>query len=259
MIYYPLSTQMLAGIREVLVVTTPRDSQAFRDLLGDGSEWGMRIDYAVQPEPNGLAQAFIIGRDFVAGRNCSLVLGDNLFYGHTLATSVQHAAQRRTGATVFAYRVSNPDQYGVVEFDKEKNAVSLEEKPRFPKSNYAVTGLYFYDEQVVDIAAGLTPSPRGELEITDVNIEYLRRGQLTVEILGRGSAWLDTGTHDSLLQAGQFVQTIEQRQGQKIASPEEIAFRMNFIDVVQLRKLADGLGKSEYGRYLRQIADEDDA
>ena len=257
MIYYPLSTIMLAGIREVLVITTPRDGAAFRDLLGDGAAWGMRIEYAQQPNPNGLAEAFIIGKEFVEGRRSCLVLGDNLFYGHTLATSVQRAAAPQRGATVFAYRVSSPEQYGVVTFDAGGRAVSIEEKPTVPKSNYAVTGLYFYDEQVTAIAAGLKPSPRGELEITDVNREYLRRGELNVEILGRGSAWLDTGTHESLLQAGQFVQTVEQRQGLKISAPEEIAFRSGFIDRDQLRELARGLGKSEYGAYLMRLADED--
>lgn len=257
MIYYPLSTIMLAGIREVLVITTPRDGPAFRELLGDGSAWGMRIEYAAQPEPNGLAEAFIIGRAFVEGRRSCLVLGDNLFYGHTLATSLKNAARAQSGATIFAYRVSNPAQYGVVTFDAQGQATSIEEKPRAPKSNYAVTGLYFYDEQVTGIAENLKPSPRGELEITDVNREYLRRGQLTVEFLGRGSAWLDTGTHESLLQAGQFVQTVEQRQGLQISSPEEIAFRSGFIDRTQLRVLAQGLGKSEYGAYLQRVADEE--
>lgn len=257
MIYYPLSTIMLAGVREVLIITTPRDSAAFRDLLGDGTQWGMRIEYAVQPSPDGLAQAFIIGREFVRDSRSALVLGDNLFYGHTLATSVQRAAAQATGATVFAYRVANPEAYGVVEFDRAGRAISIEEKPKSPKSNYAVTGLYFYDQDVVDIAAGIAPSPRGELEITDVNREYLRRGTLNVEILGRGSAWLDTGTHESLIQAGQFVQTVEQRQGLKISAPEEIAYRMNYIDSAQLRHLAIGLGKSEYGVYLNRIADEE--
>jgi glucose-1-phosphate thymidylyltransferase len=257
MIYYPLSTIMLAGVRDILVISTPRDTAAFRELLGDGTEWGLRIEYAQQPHPNGLAEAFRIGRPFVAGGPSCLVLGDNLFYGHDLARSVQAASAQTTGATVFAHRVANPQDYGVVEFDAAGHAVSLEEKPRRPRSNYAVTGLYFYDEQVVDIAADLTPSARGELEITDVNRAYLERGQLRVEILGRGCAWLDTGTHDSLLQASQFVQTVEHRQGFKIAAPEEVAFRMGFIDAAQLRRLADGLGKSTYAGYLRQVADEE--
>jgi glucose-1-phosphate thymidylyltransferase len=257
MIYYPLSTIMLAGVREVLIITTPRDRDAFRDLLGDGSRLGLRIEYAQQPNPNGLAEAFIIGRTFVGDQPTCLVLGDNLFYGHDLATSVQAAAATPSGATVFAYRVANPEAYGVVEFDRNGRAISIEEKPRAPKSNYAVTGLYFYDNNVVDIAGSLQPSVRGELEITDVNRVYLERGLLRVEILGRGSAWLDTGTHDSLLQASQFVQTVEARQGLKISAPEEVAYRMGFIDGRQLRSLAAGLGKSTYGEYLNRVADEE--
>ncbi len=257
MIYYPLSTIMLAGVREVLVITTPRDAAAFRDLLGDGSDWGLRFEYAVQERPDGLAQAYVLGREFVAGGPSCLVLGDNLFYGHDMAAVLQRAAARAEGATVFAYRVANPDQYGVVEFDRRNRAVSIEEKPSAPKSNYAVTGLYFYDGRAPEIAASLKPSPRGELEITDLNRVYLERGQLNVELLGRGSAWLDTGTHHSLLQAGEFVQTIEERQGLKISAPEEVAFRMGYIDAAQLRRLAEPLGKSDYGRYLRQVADED--
>jgi glucose-1-phosphate thymidylyltransferase len=257
MIYYPLTTLMLAGIRDLLIITTPRDRGAFEELLGTGAEWGLQISYAVQPSPNGLAEAFIIGREFIAGGRSALVLGDNLFYGQDLAKSVQNAAARGEGATVFAYRVSNPKAYGVVEFDAQGRAISIEEKPAIPKSNFAVTGLYFYDEDVIDIAADLKPSPRGELEITDVNRTYLERGKLQVEVMGRGSAWLDTGTHDSLVQATHFVQTVEQRQGMKIAAPEEVAYRMGYIDCAQLRRLADGLGKSDYGVYLRGLADED--
>ncbi len=256
MIYYPLTTLMLAGIRKLLIITTPRDRQAFEDLLGSGGDWGLEISYAVQPKPNGLAEAFIIGRDFVDGRPSALVLGDNLFYGQDLAKAVQAAAKRERGATVFAYRVSNPQAYGVVEFDATGRAVSIEEKPSAPRSSFAVTGLYFYDNRVVDIAADLKPSVRGELEITDVNRAYLEAGDLQVEILGRGSAWLDTGTHDSLVQATHFVQTVEQRQGLKIAAPEEVAFRMGYIDRARLLTLADELGKSDYGTYLRAIADE---
>jgi glucose-1-phosphate thymidylyltransferase len=259
MIYYPLTTLMLSGIRELLIITTPRDRQAFVDLLGDGHDWGLTISYAIQPSPNGLAEAFIIGRDFVGDMPSALVLGDNLFYGHDLARAVQTAAARTTGATVFAYRVANPQAYGVVEFDTAGRAVSIEEKPRAPKSNYAVTGLYFYDNEVCSIASTLKPSARGELEITDVNRAYLERGSLSVEVMGRGSAWLDTGTHDSLVQATHFVQTVEQRQGLKIAAPEEVAYRMGYIDRDQLGRLADGLGKSEYGAYLRALADEDGA
>lgn len=257
MIYYPLCTIMLAGIREVLLITTPRDRSAFGDLLGDGSQWGMRFEYAVQDAPNGLAEAFIIGRGFVEGHNSCLVLGDNLFYGHDLATTVQNAADRDHGATVFAYHVANPQQYGVVEFDRQRRAISIEEKPAKPKSDFAVTGLYFYDQQVIDIAAGLKPSPRGELEITDVNRAYLERDELQVEILGRGSAWLDTGTPTSLLQASQFVETVEQRQGLKISAPEEVAYRMAYIDRAQLRVLSEQLGKSDYGSYLKRIAEEE--
>jgi glucose-1-phosphate thymidylyltransferase len=259
MIYYPLSTLMLAGIRELLIITTPRDRAAFEELLGSGAEWGLEISYAVQPNPNGLAEAFIIGRNFVDGNHSALVLGDNLFYGHDLAKSVQAAAKNESGATVFAYRVSNPQAYGVVEFGADGRAVSIEEKPASPRSNFAVTGLYFYDNDVTEIAATLKPSARGELEITDVNRIYLERGKLRVEVMGRGSAWLDTGTHESLLQASHFVQTVEQRQGLKIASPEEVAYRMGYIDRAQLRTLATSLGKSEYGTYLRALADEDDA
>ena len=259
MIYYPLCTIMLAGVREVLIITTPRDSNAFRDLLGDGSQWGMHLEYAVQTAPNGLAEAFIIGRDFVAGKRSCLVLGDNLFYGNDLAGIVQRAAQHANGATVFAYRVANPNQYGVVEFDREQRAISIEEKPKIPKSNFAVTGLYFYDEQVTEIAAGLKPSARGELEITDVNRAYLERNQLRVEIMGRGIAWLDTGTPTSLLQASQFVETVEHRQGLKISAPEEVAFRMGYIDRQQLNKLSEDLGESDYGEYLRRVANEESA
>ena len=257
MIYYPLTTLMLAGIRELLIVTTPRDRTAFQELLGTGEEWGVTLSYAVQPSPNGLAEAFLIGREFVDGGRCALVLGDNLFYGHDLAKSVQNAAAQNHGATVFAYRVSNPQAYGVVEFDSVGKAVSIEEKPSAPKSNFAVTGLYFYDEQVTEIAAGLKPSARGELEITDLNRVYLEREQLRVEVMGRGSAWLDTGTHDSLVQASLFVQTVEHRQGLKISAPEEVAFRMGYIDRAQLRRLGGQLGKSEYGTYLLSLADED--
>ena len=256
MIYYPLTTLMLAGIRELLIITTPRDRRAFEDLLGTGADWGLDISYAVQARPNGLAEAFIIGRDFVSGRRSALVLGDNLFYGHDLASSLQAAAAREHGATVFAYRVANPGAYGVVEFDSRGKAISIEEKPSQPRSNFAVTGLYFYDRDVADIVCTLKPSPRGELEITDVNRTYLLRGKLHVEVMGRGSAWLDTGTHDSLVQATQFVQTVEHRQGLKIASPEEVAYRMGYIDRDQLCRLASAVGRSEYGAYLRSLADE---
>ena len=259
MIYYPLSTIMLSGIREILIITTPRDSAAFRDLLGDGSSLGINIQYAVQPSPNGLAEAFLIGKEFLEGRACCLALGDNLFYGHNFAKVLQQAATLTDGATVFAYRVANPEQYGVVEFDRDHRAISIEEKPAVPKSNFAVTGLYFYDANVTTMAESLKPSARGELEITDLNRLYLDLQKLRVEILGRGSAWLDTGTHASLLQASQFVETVEQRQGLKISAPEEIAFRMGYISRAELHELGVALGKSEYGAYLRRIAEEENS
>jgi glucose-1-phosphate thymidylyltransferase len=256
MIYYPLSTLMLAGVREVLVISTPRDTPTFEHLLGDGSQWGLQLKYAVQPNPGGLAQALIIGREFLAGGPSVLILGDNLFYGHDLPERLA-AATRRDGATVFAYHVGDPERYGVVAFDAEGRATSIEEKPAHPKSNFAVTGLYFYDAQASEFAAGLKPSPRGELEITDLNRVYLERGTLSVEVMGRGNAWLDTGTHASLLEASQFIETIERRQGLKIACPEEIAFRQGFIDATQLEHLAAAFGKSsEYGRYLIGLRDE---
>ncbi len=256
MIYYPLSALLLAGIREILIISTPQDTPRFEALLGTGEQWGVQFSYAVQPSPDGLAQAFLIGRDFIGNDGCCLVLGDNLFYGHEFADILRSAAEHRAGATVFAYPVHDPERYGVVEFDADRRAISLEEKPTNPKSRYAVTGIYFYDNQVVGVAENLKPSPRGELEITDVNRWYLEHGQLRTEVLGRGMAWLDTGTHDSLLDAGNFIQTIEQRQGLKVASPEEIAFRLGYIDAQQLNALATKLGKSSYADYLRRLLAE---
>ena len=256
LIYYPLSTLMLSGIREILVISTPSDLPRFEELLGNGSRWGLSFHYATQPSPDGLAQAFIIGRDFVGNEGVSLVLGDNIFYGHGLSESLQRAASRQSGATVFGYYVKDPERYGVVEFDTEGRVVSLKEKPLEPRSSYAVTGIYFYDNQVLEIAENLEPSARGELEITDVNFEYLRRDQLRVEVMGRGMAWLDAGTHESLLQSANFIETLEQRQGLKIACPEEIAYRMGYIDAEQLAKLAAPMSKSGYGRYLLELLEE---
>ncbi|WP_263377755.1 glucose-1-phosphate thymidylyltransferase RfbA [Granulicella paludicola] len=253
MIYYPLSALMLAGIRDVLVISTPRDTPSFQELLRTGEQWGIKITYAVQPSPDGLAQAFLIGEEFLAGEGCCLVLGDNIFYGHDFPKSLADAAQQTAGATVFAYAVTDPERYGVVEFDKDRKVLSLEEKPSKPKSRYAVTGIYFYDKQIVDVAKSIKPSERGELEITDVNRWYLEKGQLRTEILGRGVAWLDTGTHESLLQASNFIQTIEQRQGLKVACPEEIAYRQGYITYDELKQLAAKLGKSTYGNYLKQL------
>ena len=256
MVYYPLSTLMLAGIRDILLISTPQDTPRFEALLGDGSRWGIQITYCVQPSPDGLAQAFILGRDFIDGHPSALVLGDNIFYGHDFNGLLGSADQTSEGATVFAYHVTDPERYGVVEFDAQQNALSIEEKPPLPKSNYAVTGLYFYDSQVCDIAAAIKPSPRGELEITDVNAVYLKQQQLKVEIMGRGYAWLDTGTHDSLLEAGQFIATLEKRQGLKVACPEEIAFRAGWIDAAQLEALAKPLLKNGYGQYLQKLLND---
>jgi len=253
MVYYPLSTLMLSGIRDVLLISTPQDTPRFADLLGDGSQWGMNIQYAVQPSPDGLAQAFIIGKDFVGHHPSALVLGDNIFYGHDLVKQLHSADARTQGASVFAYHVHDPERYGVVEFDRDFRALSIEEKPQQPKSNYAVTGLYFYDQQVCDIAADIKPSHRGELEITDVNKRYLELGQLNVEIMGRGYAWLDTGTHDSLLEAASFIATLQKRQGLQVACPEEIAFRQGWIDAAKLEQLAAPLKKNGYGQYLLSL------
>lgn len=256
MVYYPLSTLMLAGIRDILLISTPQDTPRFESLLGDGSRWGLNISYCVQPSPDGLAQAFILGKDFIDGAPSALVLGDNIYYGHDFQGLLSNATAQTSGASVFAYHVTDPERYGVVEFDAQQQALSIEEKPKAPKSNYAVTGLYFYDSQVCDIAAAIKPSPRGELEITDVNAQYLSQGQLQVEIMGRGYAWLDTGTHDSLLEAGQFIATLEKRQGLKVACPEEIAFRSGWITAEQLEALAKPLLKNGYGQYLQKLLND---
>jgi glucose-1-phosphate thymidylyltransferase len=253
MVYYPLATLMLAGIKDILLISTPQDTPRFEALLGNGQQWGVNIQYCVQPSPDGLAQAFILGRQFVGGQPSALVLGDNIFYGHDFQGLLRNAAHRTTGASVFAYHVTDPERYGVVDFDAQQRALSIEEKPKAPKSNYAVTGLYFYDEQVCDIAAAIKPSARGELEITDVNAQYLKQQQLSVEIMGRGYAWLDTGTHDSLLEAGQFIATLEKRQGLKVACLEEIAYRSGWIDAAQVEKLAQPMLKNGYGQYLLKM------
>ncbi len=256
MIYYPLSTLMLTGLRDILIISTPQDTPRFEQLLGDGSQWGISLQYAVQASPDGLAQAFLIGENFINNRPSTLILGDNLFYGHEFAHDLRVASTRDSGATVFAYPVNDPERYGVVEFDAQGNAISLAEKPQQPKSRYAVTGLYFYDRQVTDIARHLRPSPRGELEITDINMAYLTQGQLKVEVMGRGHAWLDNGTHESLLEASLFIQTIENRQGLKIACPEEIAYRQGYIDAAQVERLAQPLKKNAYGKYLINMLNE---
>lgn len=257
MIYYPLSTLMLAGIRDILIISTPQDTPRFQQLLGDGSQWGIHLQYKVQPSPDGLAQAFILGEDFIGSDNCALVLGDNIFYGHDLPKQLEQAIQRDQGATVFAYHVNDPERYGVVEFDQNKVAISLEEKPLQPKSNYAVTGLYFYDNGVISIAKNLQPSSRGELEITDINKAYLEQHKLSVAMMGRGYAWLDTGTHKSLIEASNFIQTLEERQGLKVSCPEEIAYRKGFINKEQVQKLAKPLSKNDYGKYLLRMIQSD--